>query len=83
MLNTYRKIAAKSRSEHCGLSSPQPLYDEDEINVNSEAKKLMVDFTETPATTAGETISVNDTLELMQANRIRAMLLITDALWRT
>ncbi len=74
MLNTYRNIVVKNLSEHCGLSSPKSKLVE--LNINSEAEKLMVDFTKTAATTANESITVNAALELMRANRIRALMLI-------
>lgn len=74
MLSTYRKIAVKNLSEHCDLSTPQPMFGE--LDLNSPAKKLMVDFTKTPATVANETINVNAALELMKANRIRALMVI-------
>jgi len=74
MLNTYRKIAFKNLSEHCGLSSPKP--QPGKLDLNSEAKMLMTDFTKKLPTTANETISVNDALKVMRANRIHALMII-------
>jgi CBS-domain-containing membrane protein len=36
----------------------------------------MIDFTLTPATTVNDSISVNDALELMRVNRIRALMVV-------
>ncbi len=74
MLHTYRKLEVNNLSENCGLSNPQP--DFEKVDLHSEAKKLMVDFTKVPAITANETISVNDALELMRVNRIRSLMII-------
>ena len=76
MLNTYKKLAVKNLSVHCGLSKPLEEYDG--IKLDSKARSLMVDFTRTRALTANESISVNDALELMRANRIHALLLVDD-----
>ena len=75
MLNTYKHIAVKNLSEHCGLASPDNLRT-DNIDLNSQATTLMVDFTKSMATTASVSITVNDALELMRANRIRALMII-------
>lgn len=74
MLNTYRNIEIQNLSEHCGLASP--IQSHDCLNLNSDAKKLMVDFYKYPATTANESITVNDALTLMRANRIRALMIV-------
>lgn len=74
MLNKYRKIPIKTLSEHCGLSSPKPQTEG--LTLDSAASSLMVNFTQTPATTANDSISVNDALELMLANRKRALMIV-------
>jgi len=74
MLNTYRNIEVQNLSEHCGLASP--IRSHECLNLNSEAKKLMVDFYKSPATTTNESITVNDALALMRANRIRALMIV-------
>jgi len=74
MLNTYRKIAFRNLSEHCGLSSPKPQLSK--FDLNSEAEMLMTDFTKKKPTTANESISVSDALELMRVNQIHALMII-------
>jgi CBS-domain-containing membrane protein len=73
-LEKYRKLPFRNLSEHCGLASPK--LKTDGLALNSAATLLMTDFTKTSATTASDSISVNDALELMRANRIRALMLI-------
>lgn len=74
MLSTHTKITVKNLSKHCDLATPQPRFYE--LDLNSAAKSLMVDFTKTRATIANETITINDALELMKANRIRELMII-------
>ncbi len=74
MLNNYRQIPTTSLSENCGLSSPIPKTKG--ITLESPAKLLLCDFTETPPTTANDSISVNDALELMRVNKIRALMMV-------
>lgn len=73
MLEKYKKIPIKSLSEHCGLSSPKQKTKV--LTLDSDATELMIDFTKMPATTANDSISVNDALELMRVNRIRALMI--------
>jgi len=75
MTNKYRKIPVTTLSEHCGLSSPNFKIEEG-LTLDSAAVRLMVDFTQTSATTANDSINVNDALELMRVNKIRALMLI-------
>ncbi len=74
MLNKYRNIPVNTLSDHCGLCNPsiQP----EGLTLDSPASTLMIDFTQTAATTASDSISVNDALELMLANRKRALIII-------
>ena len=74
MLNKYRTISVKSLSEQCSLSRLETKSSG--LVLDSPAKSLMVDFTETPATTINETITVNDALEVMKAHRIRALMVV-------
>jgi CBS domain-containing protein len=46
------------------------------LTLDSAAALLMTDFTKTPATTANDSISINDALELMRVNRIRALMIV-------
>lgn len=70
----YRELTMNRPSEHCRLfnSRPSPR----ELDLDSEAISLMVDFTKTPATTANLSISANAALELMKVNRIRALMIV-------
>jgi CBS-domain-containing membrane protein len=74
MLNKYRDISKKILSEHAGLSSPK--QNTEGLSLDSDASALMIDFTLTPATTVNDSISVNDALELMRVNRIRALMVV-------
>lgn len=74
MLNKYRQLPINCLSEHCGLSSPSPKTEG--ITLESPAKLLMSDFTKIHPTTANDSISVNDALELMRVNKIRALMII-------
>ena len=76
MINEHKRLDLKNLSVHCGLSKPQSEYDG--ISMDSDAKLLMVDFTKTRAITANESITVNDALELMRANRIHALMVVDD-----
>lgn len=76
MNNINRKISVTTLSENCGLvSSGQPPGN---FDLDSPASSFMVDFTRVHAITASASLSVNDALELMRANRIRA-LIVTSA----
>ena len=72
MLNNYRNIPVITLSEHCGLSTIK--QNTENLTLDSKASKLMIDFTQKPATTVNDSISVNDALELMRVNRIRALM---------
>lgn len=74
MIDTYKNIAVKNLSEHCGLASPNPQYGD--VDLNSIATKLMVDFTRTSAKTANASTTVNDALELMRINQVRALMIV-------
>ena len=74
MLNNYRKISVKNLSEHCGLATPS--IQEQQLTLDSPAVLLMSDFSKNAATTASESISVSNALELMRTNRIRALMII-------
>jgi CBS domain-containing protein len=73
-LEKYRKLPIRNLSEHCGLDSPK--LKTEGLALNSAATTLMTDFTKASATTASDSITVNDALELMRANRIRSLMLI-------
>tara|TARA_R110000782_G_scaffold53221_15_gene113519 strand:+ start:3244 stop:3846 length:603 start_codon:yes stop_codon:yes gene_type:complete len=74
MLGKYKNIPTKTLSDHCGLCSPK--LDLEGLSLDSAATSLMIDFTQTPATTASDSISVNNALELMRTNRIRSLIVI-------
>ncbi len=74
MIDNYKNIAVKNLSDHCGLASPSPQYGD--IDLNSKATKLMVDFTKTSAKTANASTTVNDALELMRINQVRALMIV-------
>lgn len=74
MLSKYRKIPAKSLSDHCGLCSPK--LNLEGLTLDSAAASLMIDFAQTSATTVNDSISVNNALELMRTNRIRSLMVI-------
>lgn len=74
MKNLHKKIAVRTLSENCGLVNPVSRFDKYELD--SPAIRLMVDFNEVQAITANQSITVNDALELMRANRIHALMVI-------
>ena len=71
MTSTYKKIAVKNLSNNCGLITPAPLTGH--YNLQSSATNLMVDFSKQQAITIGTTVTVNDALETMRTNNIRAL----------
>lgn len=75
MTSTQKKIAVKNLSNNCGLITPAPLAGH--FNLQSSATNLMVDFSKQHAITVGTTVTVNDALETMRTNNIRA-LMVTD-----
>jgi CBS domain-containing protein len=74
MKNLHKKVAVRNLSENCGLVSPGLRYGN--YDLDSPATALMVDFTRVHAITASEAIAVNDALDLMRVNRIRALMVI-------
>ena len=74
MKNLHKRISVRSLSENCGLVNTGSRFDK--LSLDSPATSLMVDFTRVHAITASETITVNDALELMRVNRIRALMVI-------
>jgi CBS domain-containing protein len=70
----FKKIAVKNLSEQCQLASPVPDYDH--YDLDSPAISLMVDFNKTPAITVAASLTVNDALELMRTNKIRALMVL-------
>ena len=74
MNNPSKKIAVRSLSDNCSLASPRP--QSGQFDLDSPAPSLMVDFTRVHAITASDSIAVNDALEMMRVNRIRALIVI-------
>jgi CBS domain-containing protein len=74
MEKVHRKIAVKRLSENCGLANP--VSKPGKYDLNSPATSLMVDFTKARAITASSYLTVNDALELMRSNGIRALMVI-------
>jgi CBS domain-containing protein len=74
MKKSHGKIAVKNLSDTCSLASPEPWSEAYELD--SPATSLMVDFKKTRAITAGSYLTVNDALELMRSNKIRALMVI-------
>lgn len=74
MLSKYRNFTIKTLSEHCGLVKPD--YKPEGLTLDSPALLLMVDFTKRPATTVNESITVNDALEIMKINHVRALMVV-------
>jgi len=74
MKNSHSKLVVRNLSDSCSLASPEPRSDAYELD--SPASSLMVDFKKTRAITAGSYLTVNDALELMRSNRIRALMVI-------
>jgi len=74
MKNLHKRLTVRSLSRDCGLISP--LHQAGNYELDSPATALMVDFTRVHAITAGESLAVNDALELMRVNRIRALMVI-------
>jgi len=73
---TYRELTIKSPSEHCRLYNARTVPED--LSLDSEAQKLMVDFSKVPPTTATMSLSVAAALDLMKANRIRALMIVDD-----
>ena len=74
MKNLRRSFAVNNLSASCGLISPRQRPGNYELD--SPATALLVDFTRVHPITAGEFIAVDDALELMRVNRIRALMII-------
>ncbi len=74
MPNTPKKIAVKTLSENCVLASPKANFEN--LDTNSPAIELMVDFTNSRAITVNESTGVDDALESMRTNRIRSLMVI-------
>ncbi|MBD2857503.1 CBS domain-containing protein [Spongiibacter sp. KMU-158] len=69
-----RKITLQTISENCALATPQVqagVYD-----LDSPASSLMVDFRKAQAVTASTSMTTNAALELMKANKIRALMVV-------
>jgi CBS domain-containing protein len=74
MNNLSKKIAVRNLSDNCSLASPG--LQSGRYDLNSAAISLMVDFTRVHAITASDSIAINDALEMMRVNRIRALMVI-------
>jgi len=74
MNNLSRKIAVRNLSDNCRLASPR--LQSGHYDLDSAATSLMVDFTRVHAITASESLAVNDALEMMRVNGIRALMVI-------
>ncbi len=74
MGNTHGKISVNHLSDKCDLARSEIKFGA--YDISSPAVSLMVDFKKTNAITASSYMAVNDALELMRSNRIRALMVI-------
>ncbi len=74
MISTLKRIAVKNLSNNCDLITPAPLAGH--YNLNSSATNLMVDFSKQHAITVATTMTINDALETMRTNNIRALMVL-------
>lgn len=70
----FKRLAVKNLSDNCGLVEAKPELSN--VDLNSAATTLMVDFTEVHAINVGETVTVDDALEVMRTNGIRSLMVL-------
>ncbi len=72
--NSHKRIAIHSLSANCGLVTARSATEP--VDISSAATKLLVDFTQVHAITVGESVTVNDALEVMRTNGIRSLMVL-------